>query len=406
MKKIWVGVMKIQNQQNLKNNNEKMILEIIKIKGKEDISQADIVKITHMSPTSISRIVENLINKGLVRKEDSITTDKVGRKGTKLKLVSERIITVGVSIDSDNLGICAIDFLDRLIASDTVTLQKKEYTPDEIIDIIYDMFEKLCEANHFDREKIQAVGISCIGNVDYRKGDIYFAPQFGWNHIDFGNRAEKRLKRPIYMENDLKAAITSVVHQEKKYLKEDVTYLSVGMGVGSAVMLHGKIVRGSDNAFGEVGHVIINPEGRKCDCGQRGCVQTTLTHDSLIKECQEAELDINTTDDIFDAYRRREEWALTFIDKTAADLAMLIRNIVYMYNTNYILVGGAIILDFPELLELAKKKVCELIHYNLYSSLHIVQVKTRNNSMTGAAFIAQSYCVDRMIENEVSYNLV
>lgn len=73
------------------------------------------------------------------------------------------------------------------------------------------------------------------------------------------------LGKTVYMENDMKAAITSVVHQDKKLLSQDVTYLSIGMGVGSAVMFHGEIIRGSDNAFGEVGHVIIHPDGRKCD---------------------------------------------------------------------------------------------------------------------------------------------
>ena len=202
------------------------------------------------------------------------------------------------------------------------------------------------------------------------------------------------------MENDMKAAIMSVVHQERKYLKENITYLSVGMGVGAAVMFQGEIVRGSNNAFGEVGHVIIQQGGRKCDCGQRGCVQTTLTTNSLIEECQEMGLQIDNVNQIFEAYRAQEEWALKFINKTAMDLAILIRNIVYMYNTNYILVGGALIMDFPELLELAKEKLNNLIHSNLYSSLHVVKVETRNNSVTGAAFIAQSLCVKNIIENE------
>lgn len=392
--------MKIQNQQNLKNNNEKMILEIIRTNKNSDISQADIVKITRMSPTSISRIVENLIAKGLVRKEDFITTDKVGRKGIKLKIVPESIITVGVSIDSDNLGICIMDFADRILDSCILELQERHYEPDEIIELIRRMYIDICNKNSITEAQISAVGISCIGNVDYKKGDIYFAPQFGWNHIDFGARTQNVLKKKVYMENDTKAAITSVVHQEKEFLKEDVTYLTIGMGVGSAVMFHGEIVRGSDNAFGEVGHVIIHPEGRKCDCGQRGCVQTTLTHNSLIEVCQEAGLKITKIEQIFDAYRGKQEWAVTFIDKTASDLAILIRNLVYMYNTNYILVGGAMILDYPELLELAKEKVEKLIHSNLYSNLRIIKVQTRNNSMTGAAFIAQSNCMRNMVEND------
>jgi predicted NBD/HSP70 family sugar kinase len=207
------------------------------------------------------------------------------------------------------------------------------------------------------------------------------------------------------MENDMKAAITSVVHQDKKLLSQDVTYLSIGMGVGSAVMFHGEIIRGSDNAFGEVGHVIIHPDGRKCDCGQRGCVQTTLTHNSLIEECQEMGVDISHVEQIFKAYRCQEKWALEFVHKTAADLSILLRNLVYMYNTNYILVGGAMILDYPELLELAQKKLENLIHSNLYSNLKIVPVKTRNNSMAGAAFIAQENCMKNIVESDLENSI-
>lgn len=396
---------KVQNQQNLKNNNEKMVLEIIRANKNEDISQAKIAKLTHMSPTSISRIVENLILKGLVRKDDSIDTDNVGRKGIKLKLVPDSIITIGVSIDSDNLWVCVMDFFDRILVTKTLELQDRSYTPKEIIQLIQKMIINIYETTPYTEEKIQAVGISCIGNVDYKKGDIYFAPQFGWNHTEFGKMAQAMLGKTVYMENDMKAAITSVVHQDKKLLSQDVTYLSIGMGVGSAVMFHGEIIRGSDNAFGEVGHVIIHPDGRKCDCGQRGCVQTTLTHNSLIEECQEMGVDISRVEQIFKAYRCQEKWALEFVHKTAADLSILLRNLVYMYNTNYILVGGAMILDYPELLELAQKKLENLIHSNLYSNLKIIPVKTRNNSMAGAAFIAQENCMKNIVESDLENSI-
>ena len=391
--------MQIQNQQNIKMNNLKMVLEIIKEYHNTDISRADIAKMTHMSATSISRIVDTLISCGLVKEDAAINSDKVGRKGTRLKATADGLITAGASIDSDNVSLCVMNFSDEIIASKTVLLENRHYDPDEIVEMIDSMFTLLCAEIPYTRQQIRAIGISCIGNVDYRKGDIYFAPQFGWSHVDFGKKAGDVLKKPIYMENDLKAAAISVVRQEKGYKQADITYLSIGMGVGSAVILKGKIARGSNNAFGEVGHVIVQPGGRKCDCGQRGCVQTTLTRNSLIEECRDAGYDITQLEQIFELYRAGAEWMVEFINKTASDLAMLIRNLVYMYNTNYILVGGALIVDFPELLDLARDKLADLIHSNLYSDLKIIQIKTRNNSMTGAAFIAQRNSIDEIIKN-------
>ena len=391
--------MQIQNQQNIKVNNLKMVMEIIKERQDGEISRADIAKLTRMSATSISRIVDTLISCGLVKEDAAINSDKVGRKGTRLKVIGDGLLTAGVSIDSDNISLCIMNFSDEMIASEAILLEDRPYDPDAIVRLIDSAFTALCAQIPYTRQEIRAVGISCIGNVDYKKGDIYFAPQFGWSHVDFGRRAAAALKKPVYMENDMKAAVTSVVRQEKKYKQEDITYLSIGMGVGSAVMFRGQIARGSNNAFGVVGHVIVQPGGRKCDCGQRGCVQTTLTRNSLMEECREAGHEITHIEQIFELYRSNTAWTVDFIHKTAFDLAMLIRNLVYMYNTNYILVGGALMVDFPELLDLAKEKLSALMHFNLYSDLKIIRIKTRNNSMTGAAFIAQKNSVDALIEN-------
>ena len=391
--------MQSQNQQNIKFNNTKLVLKIIKDNYNADISRADIAKITHMSATSISRIVDILISESLVKEGAYVNCDRAGRKGTGLRANDDGLITAGVSIDSDNVSMCIMDFSDRIIASRTIALEYRPYEPEEILNLIGSMYRFLCLEIPYAKEQIESVGISCIGNIDYKKNIIYFAPQFGWSNIDFGERAGHIFQKPIFMENDIKAAIMSLVHQEKKYLKEDVTYLSIGTGVGSATMFQGKIARGNNNAFGEVGHVIIQPKGRKCDCGQRGCVQTTLTRNSLIEECREEGHNITRVEQIYELYRSKTDWTVKLIDKTAGDLAVLIRNLVYMYNTNYILIGGAMIMDFPELFELAKEKLTGLIHTNLLSDLNIIRVKTRNNSMAGAAFIAQANSMhERLLE--------
>ena len=96
--------MQSQNQQNIKFNNTKLVLKIIKDNYNADISRADIAKITHMSATSISRIVDILISESLVKEGAYVNSDRVGRKGTGLKANDDGLITAGVSIDSDNVS--------------------------------------------------------------------------------------------------------------------------------------------------------------------------------------------------------------------------------------------------------------------------------------------------------------
>ena len=390
----------VQNQSNIKMNNCKLVLNIIRDNQDALISRADIVKITKMSPTSITRIADQLMEFGLVQQAESVVNGSVGRNGIRLKVIDDAILTAGISIDSDYINICILNFRDLITAGKQIKLRKRPYQPEEIVKIAHAAFVELCLESGYEIKKIMAVGISCIGNVDYETGTIYFAPQFQWENVEIGRLAEELFDQPVFVDNDMKASLVGLAHRHRDIKHEDVTYLSIGTGVGSAVMYGGALVRGSNNAAGEVGHVILESSGRHCDCGQTGCVQTYLTKNSLIEQCQEEGHLITEVEQIYDSFRAREEWAVSFVDRQARHPAMLLRNLVYMYNTRYILVGGAIISDFPEFFHLASEKMRELMHENLFAGLTLELVKEKNNSTTGAAFMAQEYYIESLLFEE------
>lgn len=391
--------MKVQNQQNIKVNNLMLVLRLIKEQRGREISRADIAKMTKMSATSISRIVDNLVRAGMIKETSPITAGRVGRKGTCLVLQNDKILSLGISIDSDRLGMCILDFTDQILEEETYRLQRETYQPEQILQFLFEMYEKLFERCGISQKAVKSIGISCIGNIDPVQGKIYFAPQFGWNEVDFASLAEKYFSGPVFMENDMKAATVSVVRNSGQMAEGGVTYLSIGMGVGSSVYMNGKVLRGYNNALGEVGHLIIHPHGRLCDCGQRGCVQTSLTMNSLIEICHENGKDAEDLEEIIRLYRKGDPWMAAFVKERAMDLTYLIRNLIYMYNTEYILVGGALIVKFPELFELALEKLPQYVHPNLLQGLKIVKAETENNSLSGAAMIAQERYVERILRD-------
>ena len=390
----------VQNQSDMKANNAILVLDIIRDNLGFDISRADIAKITKMSATSITRITELLMNFQLVEETDFVASGTVGRKGINLQVVEDALITVGISIDSDFIDVCFLDFANRVIAQDRVCLDRRHYTSEEVVDIAYDIFVKLCERVPNAREQIKALGISCIGNVDYISGKVFFAPQFQWEEVELGRLASEKFNMSVFVDNDMKSSLVGLAHRKKGLRYEDVTYLSIGTGVGAAVMYEGKIVRGSDNAAGEVGHIILESSGRLCDCGATGCVQTYLTKNSLIEQCQEKGKNIQDVSEIYVAFRKGELWAKRFVDSQAGHLAMLIRNLVYMYNTRFILVGGTILSDFPELFDLAQDKIVMLLHKNLLADLSVQRVEERDNSKIGAAFVAQEGYLEQLLYTE------
>lgn len=379
----------VQNQSDMKANNSKLVLNLIRDNQDSLISRADIAKITKMSATSITRITDFLMASGLVEQSEAVINGGVGRNAIHLQVVADALLTLGVSIDSDYIDICILDFEDSFTGQRRIKLGSGNYTAAEVLDIAYQGFKELCRESGGREEMIKAVGISCIGNIEPHTGMVFFAPQFQWTDVEMGKMAKERFHCPVYVDNDMKSSLVGLGRRHKEIRYEDVTYLSIGTGVGAAVMYGGNLVRGSNNAAGEVGHIILESSGRPCDCGRTGCVQTYLTTNSLVEQCQEAGREIQDVSQIYEAFWAGTEWAEKFIDSQANHLAMLIRNLVYMYNTRYILVGGAILSDFPDLFSITVDKVAGLLHENLRADLNIERVEERDNSRAGAAFMAQ-----------------
>lgn len=105
-----------QNQSNIKANNCKLVLNMIRENLKTDISRADIAKSTGMSATSITRITDFLMESGLIRQAEAITNGTVGRNGIRLQVVADAVMTLGISIDSDYIGLCILNFADQFVA--------------------------------------------------------------------------------------------------------------------------------------------------------------------------------------------------------------------------------------------------------------------------------------------------
>lgn len=387
----------VQNQSDIKANNCKLVLNLIRDNQDSSISRADIAKTIKMSATSITRITELLMAAGLVRQAESVVNGNVGRNGIRLQVVADAVLTLGISIDSDYIDICILNFLDSFTGYKKIKLSDASYQAEEVLDIAYQGFLQICTEMSCSPDAIQAVGISCIGNIDFNTGKVHFAPQFQWKDVELGKMAMEKFKRPVYVDNDMKSSLVGLSHRRKDIRHEDVTYLSIGTGVGAAVMYGGNIVRGSNNAAGEVGHIILESSGRLCDCGRTGCVQTYLTKKSFVEQCQEQGRHIQDIAQIYQLYREKEPWTLQFIERQGEHLAMLIRNLVYMYNTKYILVGGAILSDFPELFDVMEGKVSGLLHENLRKELQIERLTERDNSRAGAAFIAQEAYLEQML---------
>ena len=205
----------VQKQSDMKANNSKLVLNIIRDNKDSLISRADIAKITKMSATSITRITDLLMSFDLVEQSDTVANGSVGRNGIRLQVVAEALMTLGISIDSDYIDLCILDFVDCFTGNKRIKLERAGYSAEQVLDIAYQGFAELCRESGCLPEMIKAVGISCIGNIEYNSGKVFFAPQFQWAEVELGQMVEARFRLPVFVDNDMKSSLVGLAHRHQ-----------------------------------------------------------------------------------------------------------------------------------------------------------------------------------------------
>lgn len=138
-------------------------------------------------------------------------------------------------------------------------------------------------------EKCPALGIGVAGGVDADKGVVTQSPQFPkWKNFALGPRLEKRLGAPVRLANDVDAALMGERWLGAAKGEPTVVAYWMGTGVGGALCLNGELWNGPSGMAGELGHMLVDPEGERCNCGARGCLETISSGTAVEREARRA----------------------------------------------------------------------------------------------------------------------
>ena len=188
----------------------------------------------------------------------------------------KRQVALGIDIGGTNTTFGFIDREGNYIADGNIETQKHE----DINDYLKELYLEIEKVLDPLREEIEMIGIG-IGapNGNYYKGSIEFAPNLRWHDViplcDMMKEFYPQL--PIFLTNDANAAaIGEMIYGGAKGMK-DFIMVTLGTGLGSGFVANGQLIYGSDGFAGELGHIIVSPNGRQCGCGRNGCLETYVS---------------------------------------------------------------------------------------------------------------------------------
>lgn len=278
----------------------------------------------------------------------------------------KRDIAVTVDLGGTNLRLGAVNAAGEVLLRDRAKMGSYRLKRDLLGDLAARIAEFLPEARACGR--LRAVSLGFAGYTDSSRGLIYFAPNVGGlRNIEAGPYLRKRLKMPVFIENDANCAALGEYSMGAGRDARSLFMFTLGTGVGGGFIVNGEIWRGASGTAGEIGHTIVMAGGPRCSCGNRGCLEAFASATAIVKEYRRrkragkkrrsgrgpragsAQTESDRTDagratarKVAELARRGDRAALGAIDCAAGGLGMGIANIFNLLNPELILVGGGV----------------------------------------------------------------
>lgn len=314
--------------------------------------------------------------------------------------------TIGIDLGGTNIVASVVDD-DYNIIGTSKTPTNSPRSADEIFDDIADVCEEAVKTAGLTMEDINSVGMGTPGTVN-QDGVIEFANNLAFNNVPARTMLAKRINKPeekVFIENDANCAALGEAYAGCGNGAKDFVAVTLGTGVGSGVIIGGKIVNGVNYAGGECGHMVIVVDGEQCSCGRKGCWEAYASATALIRQTKKAMEEYPDSlmhklakeegkvsgRTAFDAMRLGDIAGIKVVDDYIKYVACGLINIVNALQPEIICIGGGICNEGETLMKPLRRFV-QSERYSIHSKIQtkIVKAELGNDAgVIGAALLGK-----------------
>ena len=263
---------------------------------------------------------------------------------------------IGVDLGGTNIATGVIDENNKIIGRGKVKTRAPR-PAEAIFDSIKEAVDMAVVNAGINYDEIISVGIGTPGSVNKDTGAIEFSNNLKFHNVPAKAMLEERLKKPVYLENDANAAALGEAVAGCGNGVKNFVAVTLGTGVGSGIIIDGKIYRGSNFCGGEMGHMVINVDGIPCNCGRKGCWEKYASATALVSQAVEAmqsnkesllwqtcDGDLNKVEGktIFEALDMGDATAKAVVDRYLYYVAIGLANVINALQPESVCIGGGI----------------------------------------------------------------
>jgi predicted NBD/HSP70 family sugar kinase len=276
MRKIDLNNFRVATSETARDINSRIMLNLVR--KHQPLSRADLMRRSGLQRSTVSVITDQLLSERWLL-EGAVATAPRGRRPTFLHLNENRALIFGVNIQPGLTDLALANLSGRFIAQESIS------TPSSADKFVRRISQRLLEwRGEYPHMACEEIGISLPGRVDLSSQKFVFAPNLGWKEIDLKSRLEAATGLPVSLENAANACALSEFwfgkHPDKV---QNLVVVTVSEGIGVGMILNSQLVRGSSGLAGEFGHVVIDENGPKCGCGNRGCWEVYASNSAAVR---------------------------------------------------------------------------------------------------------------------------
>jgi predicted NBD/HSP70 family sugar kinase len=272
------------DQRAVRRHNLSLVLRHIAERGPR--SRSTVATETGLNKATVSSLVAELIERGLLSAAGTEYPGAVGRPAQSVRLRSDGALGLGLEVNVDYLSVCAKDLAGRVRHRRAIAFDNRASTPER-------SFVRLLRLARDALRDVAAQGLVPVGTivavpglVDYASGRLLYAPNLGWTEVPVAELVEDRLGLagvPVRVENEANLGALAELWEGAGRAYRDFIHVSGEVGVGAGIVLGGRLFRGARGLGGEFGHITIYPEGPICGCGGRGHLEAMAGQDALMR---------------------------------------------------------------------------------------------------------------------------
>jgi predicted NBD/HSP70 family sugar kinase len=330
-----------KSTRDLKLANRSRVLQAMYFSGPS--TRGDLAPVTGLSNTSISNVTAELLSEGVLREAGKLESDG-GRPHTLLELDPGHAYVIGIDVGESHVRVELLDLKLSVQASALHSLAPGRHDPDTVIEhIVSGVRSVLAES---DGRPVLGAGVAMPGNVEYGPDAIIHAEAFGWNEVPLGRILSERLAPlQVHVDNGAMTKGQAELWFGAGRGVRNAIIALIGFGVGSSIVVDGKLYRGATSSAGEWGHTCVEVAGRLCRCGSRGCLEAYIGAEGVLDRFRAAGGDVDLGGQGVEAALEKllddpSETARRVVDKTVEFLGAGFADLLNLFNPELIVVSG------------------------------------------------------------------